>query len=317
MRHHRLADHAGRRHHAHIAALIGCQRGFARRQIHRFERTPQRRNRLQQAAHHDILAVGHAAFQASRAIGAASEVPLARDCSEWYPARANRRIAAPSAANPISTPFTACMETMACARRPSSRESQVTCEPRPGGTSVRHHFEDAAHRVAGAIGLVHDFLHPLLRLAASTQPSRTSFFLAERDQFLPFRRAAQPGFAHADHVAQHRNAKLPEQRFGQRAHRPRAPWSPARWRVPECSERRGNCISGCRPDRRGRAAAATPACAFAARRPNPPRAAPPVQFFQSLFWMMIAMGEPMVFECRTPATISARSVSIFIRPPRP
>src|SRR4051812_18829138 len=29
------------------------------------------------------------------------------------------------------------------------------------------------------------------------------------------------------------------------------------------------------------------------------------------------MGDPIVCECRTPATISARSVSIFIRPPRP
>ena len=29
-----------------------------------------------------------------------------------------------------------------------------------------------------------------------------------------------------------------------------------------------------------------------------------VQFFQSLFWMMMAIGEPMVCECRTPATIS-------------
>ena len=28
-------------------------------------------------------------------------------------------------------------------------------------------------------------------------------------------------------------------------------------------------------------------------------------------------GDPMVRECRTPATISARSVSIFMRPPRP
>ncbi len=29
------------------------------------------------------------------------------------------------------------------------------------------------------------------------------------------------------------------------------------------------------------------------------------------------MGEPMVFECRTPLTMCARSVSIFMRPPRP
>src|SRR6476620_8053729 len=32
---------------------------------------------------------------------------------------------------------------------------------------------------------------------------------------------------------------------------------------------------------------------------------------------MTAIGDPMVWECRTPETTSARSVSIFIRPPRP
>src|ERR1700682_6550032 len=42
-----------------------------------------------------------------------------------------------------------------------------------------------------------------------------------------------------------------------------------------------------------------------------------VQFCQSLLRIRIATGETIVCECRTPATISARSVSIFIRPPRP
>ncbi len=34
--HHRLADNTRGRHHANVAALVGCQRGLARRQIHRF-----------------------------------------------------------------------------------------------------------------------------------------------------------------------------------------------------------------------------------------------------------------------------------------
>ena len=42
-----------------------------------------------------------------------------------------------------------------------------------------------------------------------------------------------------------------------------------------------------------------------------------VQFRQSALRMTMAIGEPIVCEWRTPATISARSVSIFIRPPRP
>ena len=41
------------------------------------------------------------------------------------------------------------------------------------------------------------------------------------------------------------------------------------------------------------------------------------QFSQSLFWIHIPMGLPSVTPCLTPDLISARSFSIFIRPPRP
>ena len=42
-----------------------------------------------------------------------------------------------------------------------------------------------------------------------------------------------------------------------------------------------------------------------------------VQFFQSRLRMITAIGEPIVWPCLTPATTSAVSASIFIRPPRP
>jgi hypothetical protein len=41
------------------------------------------------------------------------------------------------------------------------------------------------------------------------------------------------------------------------------------------------------------------------------------QFAQSLFSIIRATGEPSVRPCLTPLKMSARSRSIFIRPPRP
>ena len=36
------------------------------------------------------------------------------------------------------------------------------CEPKPGRHAVRHHFENAADGVAGAIGVIDHGLHALL-----------------------------------------------------------------------------------------------------------------------------------------------------------
>ena len=85
------------------------------------------------------------------------------------------KLAAPSEAKPTSTPLTACIETIACASRPSRRESHVVCAPSPMGrprattsktpptvSPVRYAWSTTAFIRASA--------------SASTQPSSTSSF---------------------------------------------------------------------------------------------------------------------------------------------
>ena len=109
------------------------------------------------------------------------------------------------------------METIACASRPSSRVSQAMCEPRPGRHAVRHHFENAAHGVAGPVGFVHHFLH--LRFDFGVHAAEQDFLaLVQRADFFPRGRGAADGRASmADHVAQDLDAELAEKGLGERA----------------------------------------------------------------------------------------------------
>src|ERR1700736_307758 len=69
------ANNARRGNDANIGARIGGERRLARGEIDRFERPPQRRNRLQKAAHAHLLPIGHAALEAAGAVVAAIETP--------------------------------------------------------------------------------------------------------------------------------------------------------------------------------------------------------------------------------------------------
>ena len=115
-----------------------------------------------------------------------------RDRNGWCPAPSNRswprlprRIRPPRPSPPAWKRWPA-------PGVPSSRESQVMCEPRPGGHAVRHHFEDAAHGVAGAIGLVHHRLHALLRLRHRRSPAALRPCWLSATNLFPVRGALQP-----------------------------------------------------------------------------------------------------------------------------
>ena len=72
---------------------------------------------------------------------------------------------------------------------------------------MRHHFEHSAHRVAGAIRLIHHRLHALLRL--SVDAIQQHFLaLAERRQLIPASRPLQLRLTHLDHMAQHADPQL-------------------------------------------------------------------------------------------------------------
>src|SRR5215472_12474488 len=73
---HRFADYARGRHHTDVGTLVRRFGRFARFQIDRFQRTAQRRDRLEETAHAHVLTVRHAAFESAGAVIAAEEAVL-------------------------------------------------------------------------------------------------------------------------------------------------------------------------------------------------------------------------------------------------
>ena len=168
--HHGFADDSGRRNDADIGAFIGGFGRFARFQIDRFERPAQRGDRLEKAAHPQILAVRHAAFEAAGAVVAAEETAV-------FAVVMNRVLHFRT-------------ETLRALLRPADfhafdglhgddglREfaietripGDVGAEPRR--QTVRHYFKDAADRVAGSISFIDDRFHFLfgVRIDAAEQ----------------------------------------------------------------------------------------------------------------------------------------------------
>src|SRR5438309_10003158 len=72
-RHHRLADDARRRHHAHVAPLVMRLDLLLGLDVDRLHRLLHRRDRLDGDAQVDGLAVGDAASEAARAVGEVAE----------------------------------------------------------------------------------------------------------------------------------------------------------------------------------------------------------------------------------------------------
>src|SRR5205823_1556608 len=74
-RHHRLADHSRRRHHADVAALVVRLHLLLRLQVDRVHRLLHRRDGLDGDADVDRLAIGHPACEAPRPVGQVPEAP--------------------------------------------------------------------------------------------------------------------------------------------------------------------------------------------------------------------------------------------------
>ena len=87
----------------------------------------------------------------------------------------------------------------------------------PHGDAARHHLENAADGIAGAVRLVDHCFHADLgfRVHAAEQDFRPA---AESGNLIPGGRALEPHGAHGNHVAQHLDAEFAQQRLGQRAH---------------------------------------------------------------------------------------------------
>ena len=162
-RHHRLADHARRRNHRHVAT--------ARRPPAPARASPDPPIRAAAAASRSA--------SASRAPGCPAPLVMP-------PSRPPARLAPRVKRRAFAVVMDRVLHLRAEARRALRRESdlhalhrlhgddrlrQAAVQPRiPGDVraqadrhAARHHFEDAAHRVAGAVGLVHHFFHARFR----------------------------------------------------------------------------------------------------------------------------------------------------------
>ena len=107
------------------SASAGC----VRRDVDRAQRLRQRWQRLHRRRHDQGLSVRHAALETAGVVGLAVEAaPLV---VEDLVVGLRAGLPASAKPSPSPTPFTAWIEQRACARRPSSRSSHETCEPRP------------------------------------------------------------------------------------------------------------------------------------------------------------------------------------------
>ena len=181
--------------------------------------------------------------------------------------------------------------------------------------AVRDHFEDAADGIAGAVRLDPPRPSSAPRLPGRRSPAALRRFLRELHDFFPRAPAFQPLRPTAITWL---NTSIPNSpqnalrdcanRHARRRFARAGPLQDVAGIVKVVLDRAGE-VGVARTRTRHRLASSAAIAAFDRQTS--------VQFFQSVFRMMIAIGEPMVWECRTPATISARSVSIFMRPPRP
>ena len=202
-RHHRLAHHARRGHGAGVGALAQRLRGLLRGDVDRAQRLGERRQRLHGAAHDQRVAGGHAALHAAGAVGLAEVAALLgpEDLVVGLRARRARR---GRSRRRSPTPFIAWIDMIACARRPSRRSSQETCEPSPGTspkarTSKTPPSDSLALR--GGVDLVH---HRLAGLGVEAAHRRLVDALEVRRRQVASRSGAR-GRADLGHVARTRS----------------------------------------------------------------------------------------------------------------
>ena len=118
-------------HGADVGALVVRGRGVAGRDVDRAQRVRHGGDRLHAGAHAQHGARGHAALGAARPVGRAGDAVVGRRTARRAPAEPRRVVVRKP--SPTSTPLIAWMLMSACASLPSSRRSQCTCEPSPGG----------------------------------------------------------------------------------------------------------------------------------------------------------------------------------------
>ena len=105
---------------------------------------------------------------------------------------------------------------MACASLPSSFESQLVCEPRPGGAPCTTTSNTPAARVAGAVRVVHLGFHALLGVRVGTVEQHL-VLRRQRHELFPRDGPFQLDASDRDDMAQHLDAKLPQQEFRESA----------------------------------------------------------------------------------------------------
>src|ERR1035438_3930529 len=214
-RHHGLRDYAGGGHHAHIRALIGGQGRFAGDQVHRFERTAQRGDGLQESANEQVLSVGDATLQAAGAIGSAGEMarlPIIVDGVLHHGAEAGGVLSRESQLDAFHglNGNDGLSQAPIQARVPGGVRSQA------GGHAVRDHFEHAARRVARAVGLVHDCFHALFGCGIDAAEQDLGI-PAHGCDFFPCGDSFEAHTTDGYHVAGEIDAELDQQGFGNRA----------------------------------------------------------------------------------------------------
>ena len=210
---------------------------------------------------------------------------------------------------------------IACARRPSSRSSQEMCEPMPGHEPEGDHLELAAERLVRLPGGVDLRDHRLARLGVERAHRRlVDAVEVGRGQTPPgggsdldaVGTAPSPSRCGSRGSGPRRRARAGRPSRARRP--PRARRSRARRRARARCARRCGRTSGSRRGRRGRGAGGAPR---PPRRPPARGSSAPPSSGSRGSRSTCATGLPSVRPWRTPAVTSARSFSIFIRPPRP
>ena len=212
---------------------------------------------------------------------------------------------------PISTPLMAWRLIRACARRPSSLRSHCTWLPRPGGTPVA-----TTSNTPPSVSPACEAVRMASRILASAAASAHDRSLA-RARRLSSARGSSPSSTVTDPIATTRaKTSMPSAPSSLRHTAPTAVRDAVSRALARSSTSRRSCRSCFRPPARsawpgrGRVSAS----GGEGRGPVPMRSS---QLWWSRFVIDIAIGEPSVSPPRTPPTSSTRSVSIFMRPPRP
>src|SRR6185436_5776834 len=213
--HHRLADDTRRRHGHHVAALHHRLHRFLVLDIHRAEGPAQRRDGLHGGSHDHRLAIGDAALETARAVGAPGEPArgIEKDLVVDLRSRAARRLEAHAHLGALDG-----MNGAEGLREPSVELAvPVHVGAQAHRTAKGHHLEHSAQGVALALGGVDGLDHEPLRLrigAADLAGLRPARDLVPGLRERPDAHAADLG-----DVAQDGDAELAEEPPGHAGHR--------------------------------------------------------------------------------------------------